>query len=207
MGANGLLITNTDHMSPLNFNLDDRPGNGLSDSDSGAGNNPKIIVHASTTGTYYLYVDEDGNDATGTYTIQVTALEDTGVRFGPQGSQETVSEIPGQDLSDSRTATTGRIQPSGDPATGEITPAGDEDAFTFKVSHNAKYRIDVKGSDSSGQGGTLADPEVLLIGPSGVTLTESLNFISLTTGQYTSEGVVDNDSGQGKTLGWCSGTC
>ena len=198
VGANGLLINNTNDLSPLNFKLSDRPSNGLSDSDSGAGNNPKIVLHASATGTYYLYVDENGNDATGTYTIQVTALEDTGVRFGPQGSQETVSEIAGQDLSDSRTATTGRIQPSGDPATGEITPAGDEDAFTFKVSHNAKYRIDVKGSGSSGQGGTLADPEVLLIGPSGVTLTESLNFISLITGQYTSEGVVDNDSGQGK---------
>ena len=56
----------------------------------------------------------------------------------------------------------------------------------------------MKGSDSSGQGGTLADPEVLLIGPSGVTLTETLGFITLTTGQYTSEGVVDNDSGAGR---------
>ena len=198
VGSNGLLITNTDHMSPLNFKLADRPGNGMSDTDSGAGNNPKIIVHVSTTGTYYLYVDEDGSDATGTYTIQVTALEDTGVRFGPQGSQETVSEIPGEDLSDSRTATTGRIQPSGDPATGNISPAGDEDAFTFELRGNAKYRIDVKGSESGDQGGTLADPEVLLIGPSGVRLTETLGFITLTTGQYTSEGVVDNDSGEGR---------
>ena len=198
VGSNGLLITNTNDIAPINFNLEDRPSNALSDTDSGAGNNPKIIVHVSTTGTYYLYVDEDGSNATGTYTIQVTALEDTGVRFGPQGSQETVSEIPGEDLSDSRTATTGRIQPSGDPATGNISPTGDEDAFTFELLGNAKYRIDVKGSDSSGQGGTLADPEVLLIGPSGVTLTETLGFITLTTGQYTSEGVVDNDSGEGR---------
>ena len=191
-------VSDTDDLSPLNFNLTDNLLGYITDDESGAGNNPKIILHASTTGTYYLQVDEDGDDATGTYTIQVTALEDTGVRFGPQGSQETVSEIPGEDLSDSRTATTGRIQPSGDPATGNISPAGDEDAFTFDLRGNARYRIDVKGSDSSGQGGTLADPEVLLIGPSGVRLTETLGFITLTTGQYTSEGVVDNDSGEGR---------
>ena len=108
-----------------------------------------------------------------------------------------MSEPAGGDLPDSRTATIGRIQPSGDPATGNISTAGDVDAFTFIADVNASYRIAVKGSEPSDPGGTLADPAVLLIGPSGIRLTQEGGYINLRTGQYTSEGVVDNNSGKG----------
>ena len=74
LDSNGDLIVNTDHVAPINFSLDDREFNVLYDTDSGSGNNPKIILGVSTTGTYYLEVAENGSNATGTYTIQVTAL-------------------------------------------------------------------------------------------------------------------------------------
>ena len=157
--------------------------------DSGAGQNARLGINVFETGTYHLMVSDEGAD-TGTYTVQVTLLGPTAHLFPPQGDQRTVSEPAGEDLSDSRTETDGRIQPDGDPATGEIGVNGDQDAFTFELLQNASYRIDVEGA-------TLADPEVLLIGPSGVTITEALNFIDLTTGRYTSEGVVDDNSGQG----------
>ena len=46
----------------------------IRDNNSGAGTNARIEVNASTTGTFYLAVWETDNDATGTYTVQVTIL-------------------------------------------------------------------------------------------------------------------------------------
>lgn len=73
LDGDGNLITNTNDIAPVNFNLISF----LSDSDSGAGDNPKIVVDVFKTGNYYLSVEEHGKDATGTYTIQVTALGKT----------------------------------------------------------------------------------------------------------------------------------
>ena len=104
----------------------------------------------------------------------------------------------GGDLSDGRTATTGGIQPDGNPATGKIGTTGDQNTFRFDLLHNASYHIDGKDREPNDRGGTLADPAGLLIGPRGVRITEALGLITLKTVQYTSEGVVDDNRGEGK---------
>lgn len=146
-----------------------------------------------------LAVSEDGNNATGTYTVQITITGNHGVLFPLEGTQGSVSEQTGQDLPDDRGTTTGRVQVSGDPATGNISTNGDTDGFLASLTGGHTYRIDVKGSEASDQGGTLGDLYVLFKGTGGFIPTSTNNLIDFLIGTYvTSAGAVDNNSGEGR---------
>ena len=137
----------------------------IADDDSGEGNNARLEINVLENKRYYVSVSEDGNNATGTYTAQVTITGNHGLLFPMEGSQGSVSEQAGQDLPDNRGATTGRVQVNGDPATGNISTNGDTDGFIVSLTGGRTYRIEVKGNESSDQGGTLGDPYVLFKGP------------------------------------------
>ena len=112
----------------------------IGDDDSGNGNNASIEVSVFGPQQYRLAVWESGDNALGTYAVNVE-LVGTKNRSTPGNLRPslpaghnylpTVPEPVGGDLSDSHSATIGRIQPDGDPATGNIGTTGDEDAFTL----------------------------------------------------------------------------
>ena len=100
------------------------------------------------------------------------------------------------DLPNDRTGTPGRVQVNGNPATGNISTNGD--GFIVSMTGGRTYRIEVKGSESSDQGGTLGDPYLRFKGPGSFIPTATNDIIELLTGTYTaSEGAADNNSGEG----------
>ena len=53
---------------------DSSSNNRIVDNDSGAGRNARLEVDVFSTGRFYIAVWENGDDATGTYTVQATIL-------------------------------------------------------------------------------------------------------------------------------------
>ena len=53
---------------------DNSTGTRISDDDSGAGNNARLQFEVRLSGNYYIEVSENGNNATGTYTVQAIVV-------------------------------------------------------------------------------------------------------------------------------------
>ena len=110
------------------------------DSDSGVGNNARIIYTPTATGTYHVQTWNISAVKEGTYTLSVIVL-------GANGASEADTDFP------TTTATTGRVD-VGASVTGTI---GNLDYDWFKVTLEAgkTYQIDLEGAPTGR--GTLAD--------------------------------------------------
>ena len=116
--------------------------------DSGGTFDSALVLDAPTDGTYYISAEAFGG-ATGTYTLAVSA-------FAP----------PDDDFPAS-TASTGAVTP-GQPVTGAIEVADDEDWFALSVSAGQRYVIDLEGTPTNA--GSLPDPYLFLYDASGVEI-------------------------------------
>ena len=58
---------------------------------------------------------------------------------------------------------TGTLTTGGTPRTGSITGSDTGEYWQVKLHQNVRYRIDVKGSESSQYGGTITNPRILVI--------------------------------------------
>ena len=186
--SNVLVVTSSDSTSSVR----------ISDNNSGEGSNARLEIDVSQNGRYYISVLANGANATGTYTVQVTILGQHGNGFPPQDTQQTISETAGNDLSSTAT-TTGYVQPSGDPATGNISTGADFDSYKVDLVAGQSYRIDCKGSEPTDRGGTLDDPLCVLLGRNGELLTSTTDVEATNLDQTTGIlGLADNNRGAGK---------
>ena len=112
------------------------------DSDSGVGNNARIIYTPTATGTYHVQTWNISAVKEGTYTLSVIVL-------GANGASEADTDFP------LAPQTAGRVE-VGASATGNIGDSGDRDWFKVVLEAGKTYQIDMKGVD--GGGGTLEDP-------------------------------------------------
>ena len=80
---------------------------------------------------------------------------------------------------------TGTLTTGGTPRTGSISGSGVGEYWQVKLHQNGKYRIDVKGSESSQYGGTLTNPRIKFL--AGSTELELLNDAADGVSQTTSE--------------------
>ena len=169
------------------------------DNDRGEGNNARIEVDVLETNLYHIDVFTDGT--AGTYTVVVTRTSDeqqiNDHIHGPNTAGNSVSEPAEQDLPNT-TATTGYIEPDGDPVTGNIGKAHDRDLLKTHLVAGQSYQIDMKGAEPTDQGGTLPDPAMGLAPDSGTALTISNSHATQTFGDHTEDdAVADDDSGAG----------
>ena len=178
---------------------------GISDADGGRGQNSLIPIAVYQDGTYYIQVGSEGTE-TGTYTVYVNEISwEPRVRPGytrpglPPGTPyiTTSSEPDYEDLAQD-TATEGYIEPIGTRAYGNIDRNGDVDYFKIYLAEDYSYRIDVKGSESSEMGGTLADPNVELRNPTGAQANSGPDRVgNITSDNSSGNQVSDNRSGAG----------
>ena len=80
---------------------------------------------------------------------------------------------------------TGTLTTGGTPRTGSINGSDTGEYWRVKLHQNGKYRIDVKGSESSQYGGTLTNPRIKFL--AGSTELELLNDAADGVSQTTSE--------------------
>ena len=158
--------------------------------DGGEGLNSQITFTAPADGAYFVAVDAYG-DETGTYTVSVTDVTDTGTFTDDQLAT---------------TATTGTVTVDGS-VRGEIETAGDTDWFAVTLTAGTTYQIDLKGL-STGDG-TLWDPDLIgvhrasgsIIGGTAASgggdgLNSRLEFTATSTGtHYVSAGGISSDTG------------
>ena len=109
-----------------------------SNDDGGEGNNARVTLTPTATGTHYVPAGA-AMSKTGTYTLWVTRQD---------------SERAGEDLP-ADTTTTGEVDVGGS-ATGDIGTAGDVDWFKVELVAYVTYVIDLEGDETSK--GTLEDP-------------------------------------------------
>ena len=164
-------------------NESDTAGNINNDDLSGTNVNARLDLLVHESGTYYVTV----SGGTGTYRIVTTSW------FAPQGSMATVSEGT-TDLPDT-TSTTGYVQVSGTPATGQITSVNDQDWFKVDLVAGQTYRVDLKGDVGTDYGGTLPDPGMFMYDPDGNPI-ESTDITPI-VGILNENGFVDFDGGTG----------
>ena len=79
----------------------------------------------------------------------------------------------------------GTLTTGGTPRTGSISGSGVGEYWQVRLHQNGKYRIDVKGSESSQYGGTLTNPRIKLL--AGNSHVELLNDAADGVSQTTSE--------------------
>jgi hypothetical protein len=118
------------------------------DDDSGAGLDSLFTYTPTVSGTYYLAARGYGT-TTGTYTVALTV-----------GSTDDYA---------ASTSTTGAVAVGGS-ATGSVETGGDIDWFRVSLTAGTAYRIDLRGSATSG--GTLVDPSVSLRNSTGTVLDD-----------------------------------
>ena len=80
---------------------------------------------------------------------------------------------------------TGTLTTGGTPRTGSISGSGVGEYWQVRLHQNGKYRIDVKGSESSQYGGTLTNPRIKFL--AGSTQVKLLNRNSAGVSQTRSE--------------------
>ena len=178
---------------------------GISDADGGLGQNSLIPIAVYQDGTYYIQVGSEGTE-TGTYTVYVEEISwEPRVRPGytrpglPPGTPyiTTSSEPDYEDLAQD-TATKGNVEPIGTRAHGNISTNADRDYFKIYLAYGYSYRIDVKGSEPSEQGGTLVDPRLDLKNRLGADANSGYTRIrTIISDNSTGTGISDDDSGAG----------
>ena len=196
-------LTNAAFVEQTNTSTAKQSVYGISDADGGSGQNSLIPVAVYQDGTYYIQVGSEGTE-TGTYTVYVNEigrhdrLPPTYTRPGlPPGTPyiATSSEPANEDLTQD-TATEGYVEPIGTRAYGSIDRNGDVDYFKIYLAYGYSYRIDVKGSQSSEMGGTLADPRVELRNSTGgLANSGSPRIGNITSDSSSDDQVSDNNSG------------
>ena len=67
-------LANSGYPRIQNITSDSSTGNQVSDNNSGADNNARLQFDVRNSGTYYIEVGENGNNATGTYTVQAIVV-------------------------------------------------------------------------------------------------------------------------------------
>ena len=137
------------------------------DDDGGTGLNSWLEFIAPAAGDYFLEAKGFGEDATGKYTITLTAGEIPGVADGAQV-----------------------LTPGSEGFTSTISPAGDKDWFQVDMVEGRPYRFNVKPTDADG----LADPVLTLFDSDGKPVATDddggsgsnayLNFVSVSGGTY-----------------------
>lgn len=115
------------------------------DDDNGTGQEALALISVSQAGDYYVEM-RSGDDGTGTYELQMTAL---------------ANDVPGDSSTTSTLATAGSIS-------GTVDIYGDADWYRFDVTSGQSYHIDLKGAPSNA--GTLGDPFLALYDSDGSTL-------------------------------------
>ena len=124
------------------------------------------------------------------------------VRGSPGGytlsiKRRNYTEQEGADLPNDAT-TAGWVKVNHDPyplKSGTIT-RNDKDAYRVDLVAGKSYRIDVKGNESAGYGGTLSDPFVQLLRHNGAVIT-SVNHVDLLNSGTTAGGIVNDNYGPG----------
>ena len=111
---------------------------GTTDRDSGVGLNSRVYFTPTAAGTYYVAAG-GAEDGQGAYTLSVIDVTD--------GEPDDYA---------ASTSMSGTVEVDGDPATGEIQYAGDEDWFAVVLEGGVEYRIDLEGNSTGA--GTLCDP-------------------------------------------------
>ena len=123
---------------------------GASDDDGGEGNNARLAIGPSLSGTFYIAVSAAGGSGLGSYSVEVSILDDCAAATG--------------------TACAAAV---GAAATGSLERAGDADWFEAVLEAGTEYRFEVSGRGASPSGGTLADPAVRLYDAAGGAVTVS----------------------------------
>ena len=138
---------------------------------NGVSGDPLLRFTPSSSGTYYLGVDELFGTGTGTYTLRAS-----------------VASQPTDDYK-SDTATTGTLVP-GTNVTGAIETGGDADWFGITLTAGTRYTVNLDATTSAG----LADPYLRLYNSTGTLITSDddsgtglnaqLSFTPSITGRY-----------------------
>ena len=152
----------------------------VSDDDSGAGSNAQLSYTATSSGTYYVGVSDQGTGV-GNYQLQASRV---------------VDDYPWA------TSTSGVVNVNGVLARGRIEVSEDKDLFTISLVEGETYSIEAKSSDDNG----LTDPYLYLYSSviellksdddNGGGSTAQLTYTATTTGIYY-VGVSDFGSGVG----------
>ena len=137
----------------------------------GTGGDPLLSFTPSTTGTYYLGVQELFGSGTGTYTLRAS-----------------VSSVSTDDYKND-TTTTGSLVP-GASITGAIETGGDADWFGITLTAGTSYTINLDAAANAG----LTDPYLRLYNSAGSLITSDddsgtglnaqLNYTPTVTGRY-----------------------
>ena len=134
----------------------------VADSDSGVGNNARMISTPTASGTHYVQASGPASgDVTGTYTVSVIVL-------GANGVSEADTDFPADNT------TSGRVE-VGASATGNIASTSDKDWFRVDLEAGKVYQIDLEGGPTGR--GSLVDPYLRLLDGSG-NLIENHDDIS-----------------------------
>ncbi len=123
---------------------------GARNNNGGEGNNARLTLGPSLSGTFYIAVSANGGSGVGTYTVELSIIDDC-----------TAATDTACAASDST------------PVSGSIEQAGDTDWFSAALEADTQYRFEVSGSAASAAGGTLADPAVTLHDPAGSPMTDA----------------------------------
>ena len=150
------------------------------DDDGGDGLNSWLEFIAPSAGDYFLEARGFGEDATGKYTISLTAGEIPGVADGAES-----------------------LTANGEGRNSTIQPDGDKDWFSIEMIEGRPYRFNVTG----GSDGALADPMLTLFDSEGHQVATDddggsgansyLQFVSPTGGTYYAQVSSFGDTGTG----------
>ena len=133
----------------------------------GEATNDRFEYRATEDGPHFVSVRSSGDTGVGSYALFFSRVPDDCL-----ATTGTTCEVPGKGTED------GEIE-------GEINYAGDHDWIRFTTAEDRTYQIDVKGSSTPADGGTLDDPLVWLVNWEG-----TLVYVN-------QSGVQDDDSGTG----------
>ena len=149
-----------------------RNGNGgfvAQDDNSGTGNDAQIVYTAETTGTHYVSVRTFSGEA-GTYVLETSPEERTADDPVPGDGGGSEPPVAGETIEEGETDAAGNTSTeaqmsAGDTFQGDLSTTADRDFVQIDLTAGVAYSFTVNGAD--GDGGTLADPFLVLRNSAG----------------------------------------